>query len=80
MDGERKPWTMIFVCKDGRIVKVEHVFQSQTMEGTVTACTGHETYIFPLANLIYAELLEEKEDDVKDQIQYADQDTLMPAT
>lgn len=59
---DRKPWTMIFICRDGSMVKVEHVIKSQTVEGTVTACTGHETYIFPLANLIYAELLEEDED------------------
>lgn len=63
MNEQRKPWKMIFVCKDSRIIKIEHVIQSQTVEGTVTACTGHETYIFPLANLIYAELMEEEKDE-----------------
>ena len=63
MNEQRKPWTMIFVCKDGRIVKIEHVRENQIVEGTLTACTGHETYVFPLANLIYAELLEEDDDE-----------------
>ena len=63
MDEERKPFTVRLVCRDDRIVKIEHVKENKIVEGTFSVCTGHETYVFPLANLIYAELMEEEKDE-----------------
>ena len=59
MDEERKPWTVRLVCRDDRIVKIEQVKENKIVEGTFSVCTGNETWIFPLNNLIYAKLEEE---------------------
>lgn len=56
----RKPFTMIIELRQfNSVMRIEHVKESTTHEGIIYACTGKETYIFPLDNIVYAKLIEE---------------------
>lgn len=61
---DRKQFTMIIECRHefNRVIKIEHVKESETRGGAIYACTNKETYIIPLDSIVYAKLIEEEEE------------------
>lgn len=58
---KKKPYRVVVVCKDGAILKFNGVKQSVTTEGTFQIATENNTYIFPLVNMVYCELIGEED-------------------
>ena len=58
---EKKPYKVLVVCQNGSILKFDNVKQSATTEGTFQIATENNTYIFPLVNMVYCELIGEED-------------------
>lgn len=73
MDKKRKPFTVIAVTTDARILKIENVkecvSQKMTAHGEIDLLTAlyvtteDDTFIFPFNNLIYAKLMKGDNDE-----------------
>ena len=53
--------TAFCVCKDSRIIKIEDVKLSDIISETFQVVAKNGTYIFPLNNLVYCELIGEED-------------------
>ena len=63
MSNNKDRFTVICACKEGPVMKFDHVKESATSNETFQICTDGKTYIFPLCNLLYAELIKEGAND-----------------
>ena len=58
---KKKTYTVVVVCKNGALLKFDNVKQSAMAEGTYQIATENRTYIFPLVNMVYCELIGEED-------------------
>ena len=63
MSNNKDRFTVICACKGGPVMKIDHVKESATSSEIFQFCTDGKTYILPLCNLLYAELIKEGAND-----------------